>query len=75
MSKKKHQGPLIEEFYRHTETGNIYRVESLCSLKHPDTGDWIPACVYRAVRNERAVGERYCRSMADFVKKFTLEPI
>ena len=33
--------------YIHNKTSNEYIIISITEMKHPDTGDWIPAVIYK----------------------------
>ena len=34
--------------YIHNKTSNEYTIISITKMKHPDTGEWIPAVIYKA---------------------------
>lgn len=44
--------------------GHIYEFVTDCKMKHPDTGEWIPAVIYSRD------GVSYCRETSDFIVKF-----
>lgn len=33
--------------YIHNKTSNEYIIISITKMKHPDTGEWIPAVIYK----------------------------
>lgn len=33
--------------YIHNKTSNEYTIISITKMKHPDTGEWIPAVIYK----------------------------
>lgn len=33
--------------YIHNKTSNEYIIDSITKMKHPDTGEWIPAVIYK----------------------------
>lgn len=35
--------------YIHNKTSNEYIIDSITKMKHPDTGEWIPAVIYKQV--------------------------
>ena len=68
----------IVEFWR---TKNRYKVLNMNSkMKHPETGDWIPAVIYQEYKVldktgeyiETTNGQVYIREKTDFINKFSL---
>ena len=49
---------------------NKYRVKEFVLLKHPDSGEWLQAVLYRQFGGQ---GLMFVREKKDFIMKFTLE--
>lgn len=59
------------KFYRHKETGQVYRMLNLgLKLKCPETGKWYKAVLYEPKDEDFGTGEQYVRTQKDFVEKF-----
>jgi hypothetical protein len=52
--------------YMHKETKNLYTILHLTKMKHPDTGSWLDAVVYKA----EATGIVWVRSSLSFSDNF-----
>lgn len=37
--------------YIHNKTSNEYVIDNITKMKHPDTGEWIPAVIYHKLAN------------------------
>lgn len=48
--------------YIHNKTSNEYVIVSITKMKHPDTGEWIPAVIYQLNSTESL----WCRSVESF---------
>lgn len=53
--------------YIHNKTSNEYIIISITKMKHPDTGEWIPAVIYKLNWPE-SLG---CRSVESFKSHFS----
>ena len=36
----------VGAIYIHNKTSNEYAIDDITKMKHPDTGEWIPAVIY-----------------------------
>ena len=54
--------------YIHKKTSNEYIIVDITKMKHPDTGEWIPAIIYR-VNSEYS--KLWCRSVESFKSHFS----
>ena len=54
--------------YIHNKTSNEYIIVDITKMKHPDTGKWIPAIIYR-VNSEYS--KLWCRSVESFKSHFS----
>lgn len=48
--------------YIHNKTSNEYIIISITKMKHPDTGEWIPAVIYKV----NGLEPLWCRSVESF---------
>jgi hypothetical protein len=53
--------------YIHNKTSNEYIIISITEMKHPDTGDWIPAVIYK----RDGLKSLWCRSVESFKSHFS----
>lgn len=53
--------------YIHHKTSNEYIIISITKMKHPDTGEWIPAVIYKLNGFEPL----WCRSVESFKSHFS----
>lgn len=53
--------------YIHNKTSNEYIIISITKMKHPDTGEWIPAVIYKVDGLEPL----WCRSVESFKSHFS----
>lgn len=53
--------------YIHNKTSSEYIIISITKMKHPDTGKWIPAVIYKLNGRERL----WCRSVESFKSYFS----
>lgn len=53
--------------YIHKKTTSEYIVVNISKMKHPDTGEWIPAVFYAACDNTTTI---WCRTVDDFKEHF-----
>lgn len=53
--------------YIHNKTSDEYIIISITKMKHPDTGKWIPAVIYK--RN--GLEHLWCRSVESFKSYFS----
>lgn len=53
--------------YIHNKTSNEYIIISITEMKHPDTGDWIPAVIYK----RDGLKSLWCRSVENFKSNFS----
>ena len=54
--------------YIHNKTSNEYVIDNITKMKHPDTGKWISAVIYR-VNSEYS--KLWCRSVESFKTHFS----
>lgn len=54
--------------YIHNKTSNEYTIISITKMKHPDTGEWIPAVIYHRYGNPDHL---WCRSVESFKSHFS----
>lgn len=54
--------------YIHNKTSNEYIIISITKMKHPDTGEWIPAVIYHRYENPDHL---WCRSVESFKTHFS----
>ena len=54
--------------YIHNKTSNEYIIISITKMKHPDTGEWIPAVIYHSYGNPFRL---WCRSVESFKTHFS----
>lgn len=68
--EKEQEGQLklkIGARYIHNKTSNEYIIISITEMKHPDTGDWIPAVIYK----RDGLKSLWCRSVESFKSHFS----
>lgn len=53
--------------YIHNKTSNEYVIDNITKMKHPDTGDWIPAVIYK----RDGLKSLWCRSVESFKSHFS----
>lgn len=53
--------------YIHNKTSNEYIIISITEMKHPDTGEWIPAVIYK----RDGLKSLWCRSVESFKSHFS----
>lgn len=53
--------------YIHNKTSNEYVIDSITKMKHPDTGEWIPAVIYKPSESDIL----WCRSVESFKSHFS----
>lgn len=53
--------------YIHNKTSNEYTIISITKMKHPDTGEWIPAVIYK----RDGLKSLWCRSVESFKSHFS----
>lgn len=53
--------------YIHNKTSNEYIIISITQMKHPDTGEWIPAVIYK----RDGLKSLWCRSVENFKSHFS----
>lgn len=53
--------------YIHNKTSNEYIIISITQMKHPDTGEWIPAVIYK----RDGLKSLRCRSVENFKSHFS----
>lgn len=53
--------------YIHNKTSNEYSIDGITKMKHPDTGEWIPAVIYHRYGPEPL----WCRSVESFKTHFS----
>ena len=58
----------IGSVYIHKKTSNEYSIDDITKMKHPDTGEWIPAVIYHRYGNPDHLG---CRSVESFKTHFS----
>lgn len=54
--------------YIHNKTSNEYVIDNITKMKHPDTGEWIPAVIYHRYGNSDHL---WCRSVESFKTHFS----
>lgn len=54
--------------YIHNKTSNEYIIISITKMKHPDTGEWIPAVIYYKTSESDIL---WCRSVESFKSHFS----
>ena len=54
--------------YIHNKTSNEYVIDDITKMKHPDTGEWIPAVIYHRYGNPDHL---WCRSVESFKTHFS----
>lgn len=54
--------------YIHNKTSNEYIIISIIKMKHPDTGEWIPAVIYYKTSESDIL---WCRSVESFKSHFS----
>lgn len=57
----------IGSVYIHNKTSNEYIIVDITKMKHPDTGEWIPAVIYKA----NGLEPLWCRSVESFKSHFS----
>ena len=57
----------IGSVYIHKKTSNEYIIVDITKMKHPDTGEWIPAVIYKVDGLEPL----WCRSVESFKSHFS----
>lgn len=58
----------IGSVYIHKKTSNEYSIDDITKMKHPDTGEWIPAVIYHRYGNPDHL---WCRSVESFKSHFS----
>lgn len=58
----------VGSVYIHKKTSNEYSIDDITKMKHPDTGEWIPAVIYHRYRNPDHL---WCRSVESFKTHFS----
>lgn len=58
----------IGSVYIHNKTSNEYIIVDITKMKHPDTGEWIPAVIYHRYGNPDHL---WCRSVESFKTHFS----
>lgn len=53
--------------YIHNKTSNEYIIVDITKMKHPDTGKWIPAVIYKV----DGLKSLWCRSIESFKSHFS----
>lgn len=53
--------------YIHNKTSNEYIIVNITKMKHPDTGEWIPAVIYKLSESDIL----WCRSVESFKSHFS----
>lgn len=53
--------------YIHNKTSNEYIIDNITKMKHPDTGEWIPAVIYQLNWPDTL----WCRSVESFKSHFS----
>lgn len=57
----------IGSVYIHNKTSNEYIIVDITKMKHPDTGEWIPAVIYKL----NGLEPLWCRSVESFKTHFS----
>ena len=58
----------VGAIYIHNKTSNEYSIDDITKMKHPDTGEWIPAVIYHRYGNPDHL---WCRSVESFKTHFS----
>ena len=58
----------IGSVYIHKKTSNEYSIDDITKMKHPDTGEWIPAVIYHKTSESDIL---WCRSVESFKSHFS----
>lgn len=58
----------IGSVYIHKKTSNEYSIDNITKMKHPDTGEWIPAVIYHKTSESDIL---WCRSVESFKTHFS----
>ena len=58
----------VGSVYIHKKTSNEYSIDDITKMKHPDTGEWIPAVIYHRYGNPDHL---WCRSVESFKSHFS----
>lgn len=58
----------IGSVYIHKKTSNEYIIVDITKMKHPDTGEWIPAVIYHKTSESDIL---WCRSVESFKSHFS----
>lgn len=58
----------IGSVYIHKKTSNEYSIDDITKMKHPDTGEWIPAVIYHKTSESDIL---WCRSVESFKTHFS----
>lgn len=58
----------VGSVYIHKKTSNEYSIDDITKMKHPDTGEWIPAVIYHRYGNPDHL---WCRSVESFKTHFS----
>ena len=58
----------VGAIYIHNKTSNEYAIDDITKMKHPDTGEWIPAVIYHRYGNPDHL---WCRSVESFKTHFS----
>ena len=58
----------IGSVYIHKKTSNEYVIDDITKMKHPDTGEWIPAVIYHKTSESDIL---WCRSVESFKSHFS----
>ena len=58
----------VGAIYIHNKTSNEYAIDDITKMKHPDTGEWIPAVIYHRTSKPDTL---WCRSVESFKSHFS----
>ena len=58
----------IGSVYIYKKTSNEYIIVDITKMKHPDTGEWIPAVIYHKTSESDIL---WCRSVESFKSHFS----
>ena len=58
----------VGTIYIHNKTSNEYAIDCITKMKHPDTGEWIPAVIYHRTSEPNTL---WCRSIENFKSHFS----
>ena len=58
----------VGSVYIHKKTSNEYSIDDITKMKHPDTGEWIPAVIYHKTSESDIL---WCRSVESFKSHFS----